>query len=163
MRKLPGRNEEAVLERELVLGPTSSLHGVEPKCASYLLAITHRSTLRLMNSEDASKQLEKFLEYYERGLLLGIGDACLRLYELAALIEPEDLLSAIPELLRHELRKDASGPLMSREEYQPIEGVTVHPKNWESYSRERKAREDRQYEGLCRLHRYFATYASKKL
>jgi len=115
-----------------------------------------------MKPEESSKQLEKILEYYERGWL-GMGEACPRLYELAALMEPQLLLRAIPEPLRDELRQDVSGPLMSREEYSTIEGVTVHPKDWESYSRERKAREDRQYEGLCRLHRYFATDETKSI
>jgi hypothetical protein len=108
-----------------------------------------------MPKNEDTIELRKFLEYYERGWLVA-GEACIRLYELAASIEPEQLLAAIPEHLRRELREAASRPLIPRKDWFTIMGGTVRPQDVESYARHKKAQEDRQYEGLCRLHRYFS-------
>jgi hypothetical protein len=109
-----------------------------------------------MKAEDAHRSLQQFLEYNERGIFT-MGEACLRLYELAAFIEPQELLAAIPESLRCELQKDAKRPLIPREEWSTIIGGTVVG-DIESYRRNREAQEDRQYAGLSRLHGYFSEH-----
>jgi len=77
------------------------------------------------------------------------------LYELAAVIEPKELLDAIPQSLRRELVQIRTRPLPRREDYSTIEGLTVRPESMQSYLRDRQTREDRQYQGLSRLHEYF--------
>ncbi|MDR3460195.1 MAG: hypothetical protein P4N60_22435 [Verrucomicrobiae bacterium] len=108
-----------------------------------------------MTSEDAPKRLQEFLTYYERGIFTS-SEASIRLYELAAFIEPSQLLAMIPERLRKELSSIGANPLLPREDWSTIEGCTVHPRDLESYRRDKQSREDRQYEGLSRLHAYFS-------
>jgi len=107
----------------------------------------------MYTNDDPQVRLKRFLEYYERGVF-GVNEACIWLYDIAASIEPKELLEAIPEKLQKQLESDATGELMSREDYFIIEGATVT--DIESYSRNKKVREDRQYQGLVRLHKYFS-------
>jgi hypothetical protein len=109
----------------------------------------------LMTAEDAPKRLQEFLAYYQRGVF-SRGEAFSRLCELAAFIEPGELLAAIPKELHNELSSIGSSPLLPRKDWYILEGGSVHPRDWESYRRDKQMQEDRQYEGLSRLHAYFS-------
>lgn len=111
-----------------------------------------------MTIEDARKRLEEFLDYQKRSFFT-VSEAYIRLCELAAVIEPKELLDAIPESLRRELALIGTRPLPRREDYSTIEGVTVRPGKMQSYLQNKRERENRQYQGLLRLHEYFTKHA----
>jgi hypothetical protein len=110
-----------------------------------------------MTTEDAKQRLEEFLAYQKRGIFTS-SEAYIRLCELAAFIDPKDLLDTIPESLRQELALIGTRPLPRREDYFTIEGVTVRPERLAAYQLDKQAREDRQYEGLSKLHAYFTRH-----
>ena len=112
-----------------------------------------------MNREDATKRRGIVLEYHNNGIL-SLTQVELELYQLAAYFEPAELLAMLPDALRQELAKLAASPLPRREDWSFIEGVCVRPEHIEAYKREKRAREDRQYEGICKLHKYFTAHGN---
>jgi len=112
-----------------------------------------------MTLEEAIQKLQAVVEYYNTKTLT-LHEVELRIYEFAAFIEPPQLTAMLPDSLRRELANMASRPLLRREEWSTIEAVCVRPERIEIYKKEKKLREDRQYEGICRLHKYFTEYGS---
>jgi hypothetical protein len=107
-----------------------------------------------MNREDAIKRLRMVLEYHSKGIL-SLTEVELELCELAVYFDAVEYLAMLPDPLRRELAKIAESPLPRREDWSFIEGVCVRPERIEAYQREKRAREDRQYVGICKLHKYF--------
>lgn len=110
-----------------------------------------------MRPQDAIQELQTVVEHYQKGILT-VSGAALRIYELAAFIEPDQLVAVLPDSLRREIAEIALRPLMRREDWRTIEGVTEWPGRKEAYKLEKNAREDRQYEGMCKLHKYFTEH-----
>jgi hypothetical protein len=110
-----------------------------------------------MTRENAIQRLRMVLEYYNNRIL-SLTEVELELYELAVYFEPAEYLAMLPDSLRRELAKIAASPLPLREDWFVIEGVCVRPDKIEAYKLDKVAREDRQYEGICKLHKYFTDH-----
>jgi hypothetical protein len=106
-----------------------------------------------MTSDEGRQQLQAVSEQYQKGMIT-MGGACNRLYQIAAFLEPQEVLASIPESIRVELVELGTRPLPGREDFFVLEGVVVRPGNAEQYRGAQPERENNQYKGLCRLHEY---------
>jgi hypothetical protein len=106
-----------------------------------------------MTSDEGRQQLQAVSEQYAKGMIT-MGGACIRLYQIAVFLEPQEILSSIPDSIRVELVELGTSPLPRRKDFSVIEAVCVRPENMEQYRRGAMERENNQYKGLCRLHEY---------
>ncbi|EEF61757.1 hypothetical protein [Pedosphaera parvula] len=108
-----------------------------------------------MTPEDARKLLQGLVEGYHKGIY-DESFVIHRLYYLAAVIEAEEILAAVPEGVRLVLQKDAALPLPKFEEDNWfMAGVSV--RRGEPTEEEIKASleaDKARYRGHCRLHEY---------
>ena len=112
-----------------------------------------------MTREEAIQKLQAIVEYYNSKKLT-FREVDLEIYESAALIEPAQLVAMLPQSVQREVRQEVAkiAPLFRREDWSTIEGVCVRPERIEAYIKDKELREDRQYEGICKLHKYFTEH-----
>jgi hypothetical protein len=108
-----------------------------------------------ISAENASERLLSFLNSYASGHF-SVTEAEIRIFEYAAYLEPEHIVSILPMQLRNELAKIVLRPALRREEWSVLEGVCVRPQDVEAYTRDKIAREDKQFQGMCKLYEYFS-------
>jgi hypothetical protein len=107
-----------------------------------------------MTPEDARKLLQGLVAGYNKGVY-DEGFVIHRLYYVAAVIEPEEIVAAVPEGVRLELQKDAARPLPKFEEDNWfMAGATIPSKDPEKDARAAIEANEERYRGHCRLHEY---------
>ena len=104
--------------------------------------------------EEIRRRLQANIDFYNRAAW-SIRGVELVAYELAGYIEPAEVLALLPESVQHEIAKIAVHPFPRREDWLVVESVCVERGKMEAYLRAREVREDKQYEGMCKLYEHF--------
>jgi hypothetical protein len=107
-----------------------------------------------MTPEKARELLQGLVAGYNKGIY-DEWFVIHRLYYVAAIIEPNEILAAVPEGVRLELQKDAARPLPKFEEDNWfMAGATIPSGDPEKEAKASLEADKERYEGHCRLHEY---------
>jgi hypothetical protein len=112
-----------------------------------------------MTTEKATQRLQMLLELYSRGTLT-TNLVEIEIYEIAVYIEPLQLVTMLPDSLHHEMATMTSYPLLRREDWFTTGSSCGFTRYTDADRQKWREREDKKYEGFCRLYRYFIEHES---
>jgi hypothetical protein len=108
----------------------------------------------IMTPEHARELLAICVEQYNKGAMTALR-MLENLYDFAAVIEPAEIVAAVPEGVRLELQKEAARPLPKfGEEVWIIVGAIMPGKDPEEDAKRSMEVDKERYRGRCRLHEY---------